>query len=377
MMSATGAGGAPTSRRRVVRSTTSPSIAHHEWDVLCTLALCDGKAASDALRRIDWGMLLIGALVHRLGPLLAVVLATEEVETPWGMREPLEMVLQGNRRRASVYTEEAVRVCQLLSGRAVPVAVTKGTALHHSLFATDGTRWFGDIDMMIYPSHANAVEAALGEAGYSIGAPGRGGTVRALSRSEQLAYAFSPDHLRRRAMSYDDPVVPVVNIDVAYSLTWASAEWQIPMGDVMGSVENISAGPHVLPVLGRPFHYVFVVLHAFRESWFERSRGPNLAQVRDIVRMTDSLDGRDEETVRTIIGAYDLHFPMGWILRNLDEAFGLHLGDRFRLPPGNEDWLLSASAAGGRPARWSAPLVERLRDGRWEIDHSGKRIGRQ
>lgn len=344
-------------------------VAEREWVILSALALDDTEGAVEALRdpRISWESLLAAAAGHRLAAALMHALSQADVATPRGVLPLLQASNHSNAHRARVYAEEAARVADFMKSRGgVEIAATKGVPLFFSLYEGDGTRAFADLDLMIHPSDARAVDELLGELGFCHGEPGPSGSgIEQLSRHDEVTYLLSPDHLPRRARAINDLVVPVLNVDVAYSLTWAKARWQVPMDGVFANLDRTEAYGYSLPTLSRPYHFLFVVLHAFRESWIARSQRPDLTHVRDIVRFMRSLGAEELAEVRALVTEFGLEEPLVWITGNLDSAFDLDLTSQFGFGPAPNSWLMEASGAGGRRMRWLAPMRSRMREADW------------
>ncbi len=347
-------------------------MAAAEWRVLSALALDESDEALTGLsdNGLSWSSLLSAAVGHRMLPSLAVLVQSEAVFVPRGFNAVLDAVLLANRHRARRVVKEAARLTSQLDNAAVPAVVTKGAALFDLLYDGDGTRWFADLDLMIMPDHIDAAASALAEFGYVIGKTGLSETIAPLPRGEALAYVLSPDHVMRHARKTGDSIIPVLEVDIAYSLTWASADWEVPVNEAMATRTMAVVGDELLPVFAAAFHFLFVVLHVFREGWFERTRRPDLAQVRDVVRFAKRMRPAEISEVRELIRRYQLEKPVSWVCGNIDEAFGTHLSDQFGTVTSAE-WLQECRGAGNRRLRWRAPLRVRMRDSIWATSPIG------
>src|SRR4051812_4537569 len=111
-------------------------MAPREWRVLHCVAVGDQAEAVAALAAPapHWPSLLSGATGHRLLPALSVVLRSLEIDPPRQYRVLLHAALAANRYRARFLIAEAVQIAHELDSRGVKVAVTKGTAMYHSLY---------------------------------------------------------------------------------------------------------------------------------------------------------------------------------------------------------------------------------------------------
>src|SRR4029434_167064 len=79
---------------------------------------------------LDWGELLEQALRHKMLPMLAHHIISENLrfEVPTSIYQHLESVLEWNRWQIEVFRREAVRVAQGLAGGDIHFVVTKGMA---------------------------------------------------------------------------------------------------------------------------------------------------------------------------------------------------------------------------------------------------------
>lgn len=362
-----------TGYSRAMTSETSPSHDESAWRLLTTMCARPRDEATLASvlqlaksNAFDWEDLITQATRHKLMALVANVLesasATDVV--PEAVRARCSDFYEQVKHVGAAMTREAQWVCERMRVEGVTVAVTKGVALQHVLYGNDGTRQFGDIDFMVAASEIGRVAAVLGDIGYRVGRYDRASKrVMPPRREELLLYALSPDHIPRHVRVTLDSRVPSMNLDFAYSLTWARSKWQIPVEDALEHLVDVPLNSGSFPSLREDYHFLFVVLHLFREGWFVRTMHDiALAQFRDVLWMWSSLTSRVRESVMMLIERHDLRDPVGWVLAHTDELFGAKLVSECGLGLQDDSWLRSAATGKEEVVYWQGNMSKRLRD---------------
>jgi len=349
-----------------------------EWDLLLCSGLPRGEEARKkfeeaAVHVTDPWLLLRLAERSRLLVWLAVELSAVEPPTDdlRFLRGHLAPVARLMRRQTEVISAVAARVVGILEEGGIPVAVTKGCALQHLVY-TDGSRTFKDCDFMIRPEDATAAATLLSTGGavqgyYKVGS----NTASPLDLQTRLIYARSPDHLPKMVVSTGDDLVAAVNVDVAYSFTWASSAWQIDHSPALLSRTSIPAGDGSLPCLPNPYHFLFVCLHLFREAWHEMTmRKVYLAQLRDVACFAAVLSEDERRTVTTLASSFGLEYPFTWVLAHCDEVFDGELLQVFDMPRADASELNTVMLRGDRMGRWRGTMTDRLTTGDIAIESS-------
>ncbi|WP_328472980.1 nucleotidyltransferase family protein [Streptomyces sp. NBC_00448] len=354
------------------------------WDLLRRISIADpGSAAFDEARALaselpDPDDLLAQAARHALVPSLADFLVQAELlpSMPHHAQRHLLGTLHWNRFKTRRYAIEAARVTAALADAGVRAACTKGVVCQASLYDGRGIRHFGDIDLMVPPEHRDRAAEVLYRLGYT-GAKKfdhRTGELLDISRSLQLMYQLYPDHLPHFfRVPADDDGIPYFMVDVAYNLTWYGSSWQILTASALERVVTVNGVPEQddraeLPSLDTPYGFLFVVLHLFREGWFERTireKDVRLGQCADVWRYWERL-GRDRgDEIRNIITEHFLEPAVAWVCRHVDDVYGSSLTDELALGDYCDDgWLHSAGAVDGGYLVWRGSFSERLRDRR-------------
>ncbi|MEU0486522.1 nucleotidyltransferase family protein [Streptosporangium sp. NPDC006013] len=358
--------------------TTGDTTFGPEWAVLEGLArgleTPDERTAFAALvyGGLDWGEVIEQALRHRMLPMVAHAIGDLELHDaiPLRVSEHLRSVLALNLYRRDVWYTEAGRVVAALEDSGIPVAARKGAAYESDLYGGNGSRWLGDLDLLIRPEDRDAASALMPKLGYRVGLYDFNRRVIVkFERTELMKYRLNPDHLPTQSLVTSDPLVPVLEVDFANSLTWARAEYQVPVTPIFESLERyeVTGVPGLsLPRPAPAFRFLDTVLHLFREAWFEwwlgKEQDVDLMKFGDVIRLWRAhhavlTDGRFSKEIKD----YGIGRPVGWVLTHLDRTFGLTTLDALDLGGEiDEDYLASAGGSLGRPRAWQGTMRDRL-----------------
>jgi hypothetical protein len=358
-----------------------------EWDLL--ELLCRGVRTGEEeaeVRRLvksgpHWGTVLEHALRHRMLSMLAFELDRLGVldATPLRVSEHLLSVLAHNRYRRQIWYAELGRVTGALAAVEVPTTVRKGGAYESSIYGGNGSRWLGDIDLLVSPADAETAARTLADLGYESGLYDFGtDRVRPFDRAELIRYRLSPDHLPTSSLRTGDPLVPVLEVDCAMSLTWSRGPYHVPVQDVLASREAfvVDGPPPVVALRAAPvFQFLDTVLHLFREAWFEwwldKEQDVDLMKFGDVLRLYRAYEDEfANDRLQNLITSYGVVEPVAWVLEHLDRTFGTGSVARLGLEGHTtEAFLASAAATGPETAVWNADMRARL--------HSTNRRGLQ
>ncbi|QUQ64979.1 nucleotidyltransferase family protein [Kutzneria sp. CA-103260] len=349
------------------------------WELLEHISISDPdnepfeKAVQLAPLIDDPDELLAQAARHALVPSLADFLVRADLLrlVPHHAQRHLLGTLHWNRFKTRRHAHEAERITTVLASEGVRVACTKGVVCQQTLYDGRGIRHFGDIDLMVLPEHREKAAEVLYRLGYA-GATKfdhRTGELLEISRSLQLMYQLYPDHLPHFfRIPADDDGMPYFMVDVAYNLTWYGSSWQIPMDRALDNVVGVDSGSVTLPALDVPYGFIFVVLHLFREGWFERTvreKDVRLGQCADVWRFWERF-GRDRvDDIRKVLAEYGLEPAIAWVCRHVDDVYRGTITGELGLDEYCDDgWLHSAGATDGGYLVWQGSLRDRLRDRR-------------
>ncbi|MEV0135525.1 nucleotidyltransferase family protein [Dactylosporangium sp. NPDC050688] len=347
-----------------------------EWALLEALARGTGPAqrATAAARLVraglDWGELVEHALRHRMLPMVASLLEEQRLHdaVPMRVSEHLRSVLALNRHRRGVWYGEVYRVVTALQAAGIDVLTRKGAAYEVDLYGGNGSRWLGDIDLLVRPDQRQAAADLMPGLGYVCGLYDFDeGVVVPFDRTELMKYRLNPDHLPTQSLRTDDPLVPVLEVDYANSLTWARSVYQVPIEPVFDSIERYEVpGMGTLTRAGAPYRFLDTVLHLFREAWvewwLEKEQDVDLMKFGDVLRLwqrhREQLRQPDFVQALERFGVLD---PVCWVLEHLDRTFATttvaDLGLTGRI---DEEFLHSAGGDAGRPRQWTGSMRDRL-----------------
>ncbi|MEO1087338.1 MAG: nucleotidyltransferase family protein, partial [Acidobacteriota bacterium] len=146
-----------------------------EWAVL--ELLCVGLDAPDRRARFEelvtsgelhWGELLEQAIRNKMEAMLAYHLLPAHLvgAVPDRLFKHLCGVYDANLYRRKPWYETVHRVVAALEAKDIPVAGRKQVTFEGSLYAGNGSRRLGDIDLLILPRDMEAVAEILGDLGF-------------------------------------------------------------------------------------------------------------------------------------------------------------------------------------------------------------------
>ncbi|KJK51695.1 hypothetical protein UK23_06180 [Lentzea aerocolonigenes] len=330
----------------------------------------------EILAEVDWDVVLVRAMRHRLMPRLADLLIRSErmAATPKPIRRALVLALNTNRFTCAATTRETSEVVAALQAGGVAVACTKGVVFQQSLYGGFGGRDFRDIDLMIQESDKQTAAEILLSIGYEahLELDLLTNTTVTRSRRELMMYRMFPDHLPHFARPVEGHIMPFHDVDVCFNFTWHGAGWNIPMNEVLAELDTVEvrAGEETfgLPSLSAPYDFLFVATHIFRETWFERKisgEAIRLGQFADLWRLWQRLDDPARKTVAALIDRYGVAPPIAWACHHADGVFGSRIADGLGLGDYCDSaWLRSIGAVDGSYLEWHGDMREWLRSGK-------------
>lgn len=284
------------------------------------------------------------------------------------VREHLRTILRVTQTRNAMLAAEALRATAALEEAGLTVATTKGVVFQFLLYDGRGTRSMADIDLMILPEEREKVSTVLRALGYEFADYDQyTHTLQPMSRAMELRYKFSPDHLPRLLALREDPLLPVVSLDCAFSLTWANCPWQVDMARALAQVDRVSCSPmshSTLPSLRPAYAWLFAVLHLFREAWVRRTaeeQFTTMSQFCDVIRFWNRFEDVLRNDVPSILQRENLWYPAAWVCEHVDRTLNTSICTSLGL-----DSILSEAALntviGPNEAmfQWPGTMRERL-----------------
>lgn len=321
---------------------------------------------------LDWGILLEQALRHKMLPLLAF--HTLEVEpgnaVPRRVQDHFRSVLDINRHKRTLWYREADRIISSLGKQGIQVLGRKDVAFESTLYSGNGSRRFGDIDLLIAPEDREATLKGLADLGYQTGLfDWKTQQLVPISRKNMMIFRMNPDHLPVHSRLTGDPVMQYLEVDFANSLTWFGSDYEVPLDIAMADIHMqpvVGFSDIKIPCLTPPFEFISTVLHLFREAWFERwlewEQDVDLTKFSDVIRMwrRDKAVLSDGSFTQTLeeFGIVD---PMVWVLEHLDRTFNMDIVSTLGLEGRvSEAWLFSGRVSGTQQFQWQGTMRERL-----------------
>lgn len=350
-----------------------------EWalmELLCLGLITDEEqsAFTDLVKAgdLDWGILLEQALRHKMLPLLAyhTLDVNPEQAVPRRVQDHFRSVLDLNRHKRTLWYQEAHRVITALGQEDIQVLGRKDVAFESVLYNGNGSRRFGDIDLLIAPADRDKTLEALSKLGYQTGLfDWETQQMRPISRKNMMIFRMNPDHLPVHSKLTGDPIMQYTELDFANSLTWHGSSYEVPLEQATAEIyyQPVVGFPDMeIPCMTPPFQFISTVLHLFREAWFERwlewEQDVDLTKFSDVIRLWRTYETQlSAPSFGQRLEDFGIVEPMVWVLEHLDRTFGMNivttLGLNGRI---DEEWLFSGRASGKQQFQWRGSMRERL-----------------
>ena len=349
-----------------------------EWallELLCLgLTTDEEQAAFDELVKsgLDWGMLLEQSLRHKMLPLLAfhTLAAKPEQAVPRRVQEHFQSVLDLNRHKRHIWYQEAHRIIEFLGQHDVQVLGRKDVAFESTLYHGQGSRRFGDIDLLIAPEDRTAVLELLPQLGYTPALfDWETQALAPIPRQHLMIFRLNPDHLPVHSRLTGDSVMQWLEVDFANSLTWHGSEYEIPLDVAMSDIRHqpvVGFADMSMPCLNPTFEFISTVLHLFREAWFARwlewEQDVDLTKFSDVIRLWKRYRAElATPAFAQTVEKFGIVDPLCWVFEHLDRTFNMDitatLGFTGRV---SETWLASGRASGKQLYQWQGTMRERL-----------------
>ncbi len=306
-------------------------------------------------------------------PLVAYYLSKEEYldYVPRFIREHFENTCLAVKARLRVQQREAVKIAKALQEAAVRFVATKGIVFSSTVYAC-GTRLLRDLDFMIHPEDSESVLQAMKSIGYQVGEIDQTThSIRPMSRRALAAYKLNRDHLPEFVFMTGDETTPFQIVDFATSLTWTRSEFVIPIEEALkeSTVFSLNSEPPVqVPCFQDGIHFIFTMLHLYREAWFEHwlktENDVTLMKFSDLVRLWQRIEKSNAgiKLVESYVRRFNIIQPAAWVLGHLDQTLGMDTSGSLGIGEyATEEWLHSASSREGKRCRWSGSMRDRLR----------------
>jgi hypothetical protein len=293
-----------------------------------------GAAANDPAAN-DPAAWVAVAQEHRIVPLLHAAARTDGVAE----RAVTEQVrgLQLEVASAAVRIEHtALPVFERLEAASVPYAVLKGLATAHLDHADPSWRQFGDVDLLVAPTHLRRVRELLEADGWRQG------------------YAL-PDRHERFTHAVTFHAASLVELDVHQRVGHRALGWLVPTEALLRDRMPFELAGRTVWALGE----LDRTIHACIHSVSSRGEYRRLSSVADVLLLSYLHEDRAAEVVERA-GAWRVRSLVEAGVRDAWTAAQLPLpdgwADAFRTPPVRRSWLVDRAYLGER----RRPITEEL-----------------
>jgi Uncharacterised nucleotidyltransferase len=133
--------------------------ADHDW-------VDDPQLRAATARLGDWAALTAAAEAHGLAPLVHVHLTQAGIEVPVDARRQLAAAMLQHRAANRARLLALRDILDAFDRAGIPALVLKGAALAHVLYASEGLRPFGDLDLLVDARSASQAQATLASLGF-------------------------------------------------------------------------------------------------------------------------------------------------------------------------------------------------------------------
>jgi hypothetical protein len=349
-----------------------------EWRILelACLSRMEGGKEGEMLSLIEqrdfsYGALLEQAIRHKMQFVIAKALLEEPLvgRVPSRWKSFFRLSLAANKERNRILRQEAVKVSAALVEAGLKVAARKGVLLETYVYGSQGMRWMEDIDLMAKQDERVAIEKVISNSGYTLGKYDYGRCeIKPHEREYLLKYRLNPDHLPRYTKVMADSLVSHVEMDICTSFTWWNSGIDIDIGEALAQTEVGIGQAKFSGLPGLPLKYMFLdlILHFFREAYFEST----IQGGTDVV-LSGFLDIMlVHQHNRKILadgefGNFAIERGVGqhaaWVLSHLDLVMGTKLCESVGLAGiASKEFMQSWRKSGGRLGTWSGTMRERL-----------------
>lgn len=351
---------------------TGSISAESQYLLELALAFVEDKDASPFCRQLNMDLLWSVAKFHKLRPFFADKLLANRTGLPLSDKdvEEARAALSENRARIIAFTAEAQNLQNQLTAQGLPSLVRKGVAYEEQIYSLSGWRRFGDIDLFIRSSDADAALRHLHAMGYKYGKINSDGTrIIPFERFDLLTYRLFPDHLPQLIRYASSTDVRWLAVDFSFDIAWHNAPASPHRHEVLErflvAPVVLSSGIGTLPI---PMHFIDCASHLFRDAYFEKyielGSDVNLLRFIDLAVLWGTLAPGDHADLLELIDDLGVRDILAWSCFHLDSIFNtdscaiLHL-DAMRGAFHPFTWQDTR----GNVSSWRGTMVERLFSG--------------
>lgn len=286
----------------------------------------------DDIDTLNWGFILEYALNHKVIGGIYVYLDERNLLSKLSpfICESLRYHRLINESRYETIIENVISISNLLVNNGIPHAFLKGTILYEQLYEP-GTRYLGDIDILIDDSNSEQVQNLLLANGLEFGYIHRStGTMRSLSRRDLLGYKLTPDHLPPILLETNNKFLNYVQVDVSLCMTWSRHPIQLDIKELIDNFVPFEvSNEKLIPALTKPLHLIYVCFHFLREAsskiMIMHHQALNLIKYIDIYKLWSVMSQVEKDEFFSLINVYGLKSDVYWVLCELERELGVEV----------------------------------------------------
>lgn len=292
---------------------------------------------------------------NKLLPVINSVLTENAFEFPARLAEAMHVLVRHEELRTQEHLQEAQRLGGLLEHSGIPYAIRKGPALAN-LYKKHFHRPYEDVDLLVAPENAKAIQTLLAEDGYMPGAYSRHTeTVKPLSRAAQLQYRLSPDHLPHLHKLAPGKQLKAFMVDVAFTSGWHGDQFHCV---TQAELDRVVRGDGFY-VLNEQDGFTNLALHLYRESYLPGTvlrSAPSLRSYVDVFLYFNAL--QQPEALWSSVHNEALQNILRQVIEVVGIVFGVDMLNSPRMF--SDEKLLYSMNRDGMDVRLGLSIIERM-----------------
>ena len=168
--------------------------------------------------------------------------------------------------RQYVYAQRMYQYCKGLFADLANTdyAVIKGAVLSQRIYSNPAIRKSSDIDILISPNQIDHVKAILEKHGFEQGKV-RNGKLIPYTRKELIYYAAFTHQSASFSKLTEDPLCPVINIDINTDIFWGESSQKADMDDYLSHTEEAEVFGIKVKRLTTIYDFIALCLHHYKD----------------------------------------------------------------------------------------------------------------
>ena len=168
--------------------------------------------------------------------------------------------------RQYVYAQRVYQYCRGLFADLANTdyAIIKGAVLSQRIYSNPAIRKSSDIDVLISPDQIDNVKALLEKHGFKQGKV-RNGKLTPYTRKELIYYAAFTHQAASFSKLTEDPLCPVINIDINTDIFWGESSQKADMDDYLSHTEETEVFGIKVKQLITIYDFIALCLHHYKD----------------------------------------------------------------------------------------------------------------